>query len=103
MSPTGREHSDVTGDLYATIRIAARKLGGLVTLPDTGFRFIRPVGANSCSSPTLPISDPRESRNSRRAGAWRAADTSLCSPTWRSRSRCRTSIAPRWRRRCNFI
>ncbi|MFN8537570.1 MAG: Uma2 family endonuclease [Thermomicrobiales bacterium] len=44
MSPAGLEHSDVTGDLYSATRVVARRLGGLVTLPDTGFRFVRPDG-----------------------------------------------------------
>jgi Uma2 family endonuclease len=58
MSPTGLEHSDVTGDLYTNIRVVARRLGGLVTLPDTGFRFIRPDGRELLLVPDVAYLGP---------------------------------------------
>ena len=58
MSPTGLEHSDVTGDLYTAIRVVARRLGGLVTLPDTGFRFVRPDGRELLLVPDVAYLGP---------------------------------------------
>lgn len=58
MSPTGLEHSDVTGDLYTSIRVVARRLGGLVTLPDTGFRFFRLDGRELLLVPDVAYLGP---------------------------------------------
>jgi Uma2 family endonuclease len=58
MSPTGLEHSDVTGDLYSATRTVARRLGGLVTLPDTGFRFLRPDGRELLLVPDVAYLGP---------------------------------------------
>ena len=58
MSPTGLEHSDVTGDLYSATRTVARRLGGLVTLPDTGFRFVRPDGRELLLVPDVAYLGP---------------------------------------------
>jgi Uma2 family endonuclease len=54
MPPTGMEHNDLTGDLYAAVRSVATAEGlGLVTLPDTGFRVTRPGEEDTVLSPDV--------------------------------------------------
>ncbi|MFN8537573.1 MAG: Uma2 family endonuclease [Thermomicrobiales bacterium] len=99
MSPAGLEHSDVTGDLYSATRVVARRLGGLVTLPDTGFRFSHPDGRELLLVPDVAYLSPERVAQLPRAGASRAAATSMSSPISRLRWHRRISTAQRWPRK----
>jgi Uma2 family endonuclease len=54
MSPTGGEHSDVSGNIYFALRsfVQPRRLG-LITMPETGFRLSQPGQEDTVLAPDI--------------------------------------------------